>query len=158
MRELLPLWLLKWYTVRIRTRLGIYGQIYPFAFRGSLELRPRELLQAKGYIWPYIPPLFLIRIHTIFSLPKLSSMEERKYHVFTSNLQGIWSKLSIHCIMSLATVMRKWNFTVNVVTLKYWIYGIVNNFCVAIKWNQLPSCHRYNWTSMHFCKYLTDPV
>ena len=31
-------------------------------FRSSLGLRPRELLQAKGYIWLYIPPLVLIRI------------------------------------------------------------------------------------------------
>ena len=68
MSELLALWLLKWYTVRIRTQLGIYGQIYPFAFRSSLGLRPRELLQAKGYIWPYIPPLVLIRIQYTRSL------------------------------------------------------------------------------------------
>ena len=53
---------IKWYTVRIRTQLGIYGQIYPFAFRSSLGLCPWELLQAKGYIWPYIPPLVLIQI------------------------------------------------------------------------------------------------
>ena len=52
----------KWYTVRIRTWLGIYGQIYPFAFRSSLGLCPLELLQPKGYIWPYIPRLVLIRI------------------------------------------------------------------------------------------------
>ena len=31
MRELLTLWLVKWNTVRIRTQLGIYGQIYPFS-------------------------------------------------------------------------------------------------------------------------------
>ena len=43
-------------------QLGIYGQIYPFAFRSSLGLGSRKLLQAKGYIWPYIPPLVLIRI------------------------------------------------------------------------------------------------
>ena len=48
MRELLALWLLKWYTVRIRTQLGIYGQIYRFAFKSSLMHCPRELLQAKG--------------------------------------------------------------------------------------------------------------
>ena len=36
--------------------------IYPFAFRSSLGLRHRELLQTKGYIWQYIPPLVLIRI------------------------------------------------------------------------------------------------
>ena len=36
------------YTVRFRTQLGIYGQIYPFAFRSSLGLCPRELLQTKG--------------------------------------------------------------------------------------------------------------
>ena len=35
----------------------MYGQIYPFAFRSFLGLRPRELLQEKGYIWPYIPTL-----------------------------------------------------------------------------------------------------
>ena len=36
----------------------------PEAFRSSLGLRPRELLQAEGYIWPYILPLVLIRIHS----------------------------------------------------------------------------------------------
>ena len=65
MMELLTLLLLKWYTVPIRTWLGIHGQIYPFAFRSSLGLSPRELLQTKGYIWPYIPPLILIRIQYI---------------------------------------------------------------------------------------------
>ena len=55
-------WFFKWYTVRIRTWLGIYGKIYPFAFRSSLGLCPWELLQAKGYIWLYIPCLVLIRI------------------------------------------------------------------------------------------------
>ena len=30
--------------------------------QSHIPLRPRELLQAKGYIWPYIPPLVLIRI------------------------------------------------------------------------------------------------
>ena len=62
MRESWAYWLFKWYTVRIRTRLGIYGKTHPFAFRSSLGLRPRTLLQAKGYIWPYITPLVLIRI------------------------------------------------------------------------------------------------
>ena len=54
--------MLKWFIVRIRTWLRINGQIYPFAFRRSLGQRPRELLQAKGYIWPYISRLVLIRI------------------------------------------------------------------------------------------------
>ena len=54
--------MLKWYNVCIRTWLGIYGKIYPSAFRSSLRLRSQELLQAMGYIWPYIPPLILIRI------------------------------------------------------------------------------------------------
>ena len=62
MREFLAFWLLKWYTVCIRTWLGIYGQIYTFAFSSFLGLLPRELLHAKGYIWLYIPPLVLIRI------------------------------------------------------------------------------------------------
>ena len=35
---------------RIRTQLGIYGKTHPFAYRSSLGLRPRTLLQAKGYI------------------------------------------------------------------------------------------------------------
>ena len=60
--------MLKWYNVCIRTRVGIYGQIYPSAFRSSQGLRPWELLQAEGYIWRYIPPLVLIRIQ--YHLPK----------------------------------------------------------------------------------------
>ena len=67
-RELLALWLLKLYNVRIRTQFGIYAQIYLFTFRISNGLRPWELLQNKEYIWPYIPPLVLIRIqYFIFS-------------------------------------------------------------------------------------------
>ena len=34
----------------------MYGQIYPFASRSYLGLCPWELLQAEGYIWPYIWP------------------------------------------------------------------------------------------------------
>ena len=64
-RASLAKWLFKWHTVRIRTRLGIYIQIYPVPFRSSLKLRPRELLQAKGNILPYIPPLVLIQIQNI---------------------------------------------------------------------------------------------
>ena len=45
--------------------LKIYGQIHASASRSSLGLRPRELLQAEGYIWPYIPPLVLIRIQLL---------------------------------------------------------------------------------------------
>ena len=40
------------YCICIRTRGGIYGQIYPFAWRISRGRSPRELLKAKGYIWP----------------------------------------------------------------------------------------------------------
>ena len=36
----------------------IYCQIYHF----SLGLRPRELLQARGYIGPYIPLLVILGI------------------------------------------------------------------------------------------------
>ena len=49
------------YCIRIRTREGIYGQIYPLAWRSSRGQNPRELLKAKGYIWPYIPSWVLIR-------------------------------------------------------------------------------------------------
>ena len=45
----------------IRTRGGIYGQIYPSAWRCSRGRSPRELLKAEGYIWPYIPSRVLIR-------------------------------------------------------------------------------------------------
>ena len=60
--------MLKLYNVRIMTWLGIYGQIYPSAFRSSPGLRPREFLQAERYIWPYFPPLVLIRIQYIVNL------------------------------------------------------------------------------------------
>ena len=33
----------KWYTVCIRTRVGMFGQIYPFGFKSSLGLWPWEL-------------------------------------------------------------------------------------------------------------------
>ena len=49
------------YCIRIRTRGGIYGQIYPSAWRSSQGWSPRELLKAEGYIWSYIPSRFLIR-------------------------------------------------------------------------------------------------
>ena len=64
--ELLALLRSNWYTVCIRTQFRLYGQIYPLAFRSSLGLRPGELIQAKGYIWPYFPPLVLIRIQYLF--------------------------------------------------------------------------------------------
>ena len=65
------------YNVRIRTRLWIYGQIYPSAFRSSLRLHPRELLQTEGYIWPYNPPLVLIWIQSTiaFSITKKNNIE-----------------------------------------------------------------------------------
>ena len=50
-----------WYCIRIRKRWGIYGHIEPFAWRSSRGRSPRELLNAKGYIWPYIPSQVLIR-------------------------------------------------------------------------------------------------
>ena len=62
MRESWAYWLFKSYNVHIRTQLGIYSKTHPFAFRSSLGLRPRTLLQAKGYILQYITPLVLIRI------------------------------------------------------------------------------------------------
>ena len=54
------------YCIRIRTRGGIYGQIYSFALRSSRGQSLRELLKVKGYIWPYIPSRFLIR--TVYHL------------------------------------------------------------------------------------------
>ena len=51
MRELLSLWLIKWYIVHIRTWLGIHGQINPFAFRSSLGLRPWELWLFQKKLW-----------------------------------------------------------------------------------------------------------
>ena len=52
---------LKSYCIRIRTRGGIYGQMYPSAWRSSQGRSPRELLKAEGYAWPYIPSWDLIR-------------------------------------------------------------------------------------------------
>ena len=49
------------YCIHIRTRRGIHGQIYPFAWRSCGRRSPRELLKAKGHIWPYIPSGVLIR-------------------------------------------------------------------------------------------------
>ena len=51
----------------------------PFAFRSSLGLHPRELLQAKGYIWPYIPPLVLLRIQC-----DPTDQEQSKKNIFIS--------------------------------------------------------------------------
>ena len=47
--------------IGIRTRWGIYSQIYSFALRSSWRQSPRELLKAKRCIWPYIRSKFLIR-------------------------------------------------------------------------------------------------
>ena len=49
------------YCIRIRTRGGIYGQIYPSVWRSSWGQSPRELLKTEGYIWPCIPSRVLIR-------------------------------------------------------------------------------------------------
>ena len=49
------------YCIRIRTRGGMYGQIYPSAWTSSRGQSLRELLKAEGYIWPYILSRVLIR-------------------------------------------------------------------------------------------------
>ena len=66
------------YTVRIRTQLGIYGKILPFAC--SLGLCPQERPQAKGYIQSYIPRPVLIRIQYKAFGPRYSLMrgDERR--------------------------------------------------------------------------------
>ena len=50
------------YTVRIRTQLGIYGQMQHFDFGSSLKLCRRKLPQSKVYILPYIHNLVPLRI------------------------------------------------------------------------------------------------
>ena len=59
--------------IRIRTRGGIYGQIYPFAWRSSRGRSQRELLKAKGYIWPYNPSWALIRTVYYFNNHKANN-------------------------------------------------------------------------------------
>ena len=100
MRELLPLWPSKWYTVLIRTQIRICGQIYSFAFRSSIGLCPRELLQVKGYIWPYIPPLVLLRIQysktccagifICFTVRQRENVELKLKHLNTILFTSFW--------------------------------------------------------------------
>ena len=61
---------------------GFSGQIYPFAFRSSLDLHPWELLQAKGNIWRGRKSKYMV-------LPRY-----RKYRNF---LKSIWLLLG-HCL------------------------------------------------------------
>ena len=49
----------------IRTQFVIYGKKCPKTLRISLGLCPWVILWAKGHILPYIPPLVLIRIHSV---------------------------------------------------------------------------------------------
>ena len=51
------------YCIRIRTRGGLYGQLYPFAWRSSQGRSLGEFLKAKGYIWSYI--LSRVQIQTV---------------------------------------------------------------------------------------------
>ena len=68
--------------------------------RSSLGLCPCKLLQAKGYIWPYIPPLVLIRIQFILTrvtietfsikIPVLSFLESNIGRVDSLYFSGSW--------------------------------------------------------------------
>ena len=70
--------------MRIKTWLGIYGQIQPFgkgfAFRSSLKVHPRELPQVKGYIWPCIPRRVLKQIQDNKDNFDIWNIYTLKYH------------------------------------------------------------------------------
>ena len=65
------MWYLKWYTVCIRIRLGIYGQIYPFTFRSSHGLCPRE---GKG-VYLTVYPLSCFNTETVCCSTAICSKE-----------------------------------------------------------------------------------
>ena len=93
MRELLAVWLVKWYTASIRTQLRIYGQIYPFAFRSSLgsSFRRRGIFdrisllssrpkQAEIQNKPWKQPFWLGKYWNHF---KLKDREKRLDHIYS---------------------------------------------------------------------------
>ena len=59
------------YCIRIRKRQGKYSPIEPFAWRSSRGQSPRELMKAKGYIWPYILSRVLCGHYIILTIIKL---------------------------------------------------------------------------------------
>ena len=66
MRELLPLWPLKWYTVRIRTQLRICGQIYP-----SPSGVPLGFALGNSFRWRVIfDRISLLSSHYGYSIPE----------------------------------------------------------------------------------------
>ena len=98
--EIMSLMIVKWFTVRIRAQLGIYGQIYPFPFRSFLGLCPRELLQAKGFIWSYIPPLVLIRIQyntAQYSTIQYNSVQCSSMHYENAELTKCCKSWDVSC-------------------------------------------------------------
>ena len=97
--------MVKWYTVRTRTRLGIYGQIYPFAFRSSRGRSPLELLQTKGYIWPYIPPVVLIRIQYIIQHSTLANKANLKVHRQQAAARCLSLRESSHSYLKLLQII-----------------------------------------------------
>ena len=48
----------------------------------TINCCPRELLQAKGYIWKYIPPLVLIRIQDRQSFGGMQFLTGIFFHIF----------------------------------------------------------------------------
>ena len=91
----------KWYTVRIRTWLEMYGQIYPFTFRLSIGLCPRELFQAKGYIWPYNLCLVLLRTgsckHPLFIKGSPAKGQDHPLKQYTSHGKSEYEMLFFSC-------------------------------------------------------------
>ena len=81
------------YCISIRTRGGINGQIYPFAWRSWRGQSPRELLRAKGYILLYIPSWVLK--WTVFHF---------NIHRANNSLIGIIDNLSVYSLARECTV------------------------------------------------------
>ena len=91
MREILALWLLKSYTVRNNIPLRL--QDFP-------RLCSWELLQAEGYIWPYISSLVQIRIQYAVFMGHISKQKALTicYHTPSPAFTELWKKYKQSCI------------------------------------------------------------
>ena len=105
------------YCIRIRTRGGIYGQIYHFAWRSSRGQSPTELLKTKGCIWPYILSRVLIRtVCTVLSCIEL--------HCAVLYCALLYFTL-LYCTLPYFTVL---NYTVMYCTVLHWLH------CSVLYW------------------------
>ena len=119
--------------------MSAYGQIYPFTFRSSVELRPRELLQANGYIWPYIP--HIIRTQMQYILVKSGILDMNSFNI--ALLAKCTSQYTDHPVFALRNIL--WNIALRSIRWNIAFSGriimIINSSSIPLPCKgRVPSC------------------